>query len=73
MKRGYYLWDWFGGNNIKFDDDIGFHSLDYARKNGCFRRFAECKKHGIADIKSRIARLDRQLYELEKTELKDVR
>lgn len=73
MKRGFYLWDWFGTKTIVFRTDMDFHDMDFARKQDCFPRFNEAKKRGISDIKRRIAILEQQLRELERTTLQDVR
>ena len=71
--KGYYLWDWFNTNTIAFDANIGFHDDEYAKRQSAFRRFGDCKHHGITEIKSEIERLQCQLATLRKLKLEDVR
>ena len=72
MKRGYYLWDWYRTRTIKFDPDIAFHSDEYAKSQGCYRRFADAKQAGIAEVSAEILELKARLDQLEKLTIKDI-
>ena len=73
MKRGYYLWDWYGTKTIKFDPDIEFHSEQYAEDQDCYRRFAVAKQAGISALSAEILYLNDRLNELEKLTVKDIK
>ena len=70
---GYYLWDWYGTKTIKYCTDVHFHTDKFARENGGFKRFTDCRKHGIKKLESEIALKQQQLMILKKTTLQDVR
>ena len=73
MKRGYYLWDWYGTMTIKFDPDIEFHSEQYAEDQDCYRRFADAKQAGIKEVSAEILKLKDLLDALEKMTVKDIK
>lgn len=68
---GYYLWDWFNSRTIKFDKDATFHCDEYAKKQGAFKRFKDCKAHGIAELQTIIDELNEDLAALKDCEIKD--
>lgn len=73
MSRGYYLWDWYGTKTIKFQDDLEFHSDEYAKTQDCYRRFEEAKKVGIAELKYEIEVAQNRLESLMKLTNQDVK
>jgi hypothetical protein len=73
MKRGYYLWDWYGTRTIKFDRDIQFHCDDYAKTQDCYRRFDDAKKAGIAELEYEIEMAKGRLDALKKLTIKEVK
>ena len=73
MKKGYYLWDWYGTRTIKFDGDIQFHCDEYAKKEDCFRRFEDAKKAGIAFLEYEIEIAQNRLNALRKLTVGDLK
>lgn len=73
MKKGYYLWDWYGTKTIQFDSDIEFHSDQYAEDQDCYRRFDDAKRAGIRELEYQIDLAREQLVELKKLTVKDVK
>ena len=73
MKRGYYLWDWYGTKTIKYDPDIVFPSEQLAKVHGCYRRFQDAKRAGISAISAEILQLKARINELEKLTVKDIK
>ena len=73
MKRGYYLWDWYGTKTINFQDDLEFHSDEYAKTQDCYRRFEEAKKQGIREMELSIEIAQEQLESLKKLTIEDVK
>lgn len=73
MKRGYYLWDWYGTKTIKFQDDLEFHSDEYAKTQDCYRLFEVAKRHGIQELQASIEIAQQQLKSLKKLTIKDVK
>lgn len=72
MKRGYYLWDWFGTRTIEFDPNVTFSNDEFAAMQGAFKRFTECKKHGIKELEQEIAELTECLMKLQVLTIEDV-
>ncbi len=64
MKRGYYLWDWHGTRTIYFDSTVEFLDNAYATSQGAFKRFKDCKEHGIDELELEIAELQADLERL---------
>lgn len=73
MKRGYYLWDWRKSGTITFDTFSEFVDEDYANGQDAFRRFADAKSRGLAELSFRIDELQQLKDALEKLEIKDVK
>ena len=73
MKRGYYLWDWYGNKTIKYDPDIVLPSEQLAKVRGCYRHFRDAKRAGISAISAEILYLKDRLNELEKLTVKDIK
>ena len=71
--KGFYLWDWFETGSIKFDSDIEFQFEEYAKTQGCFRRFDDCKRHGLNELEDRIDELHALRDALKKLTVKDVK
>lgn len=73
MKKGYYMWRWFDTNQIVFDPDLKMHSEDFAKTQGCFRRFDECKKKAISDLQGEIAERQQALNGIKSLKISEVR
>ncbi len=73
MRKGYYLWRWYGINTIIFEPHLTMHCDDYARTQDCFKRFDECKKKAIKDLQTRINELEQELLEIKSLKATDVK
>lgn len=71
ILRGYYLWDWFNTRTIKYDKDINFHCDNYAKTQGAFKRFKDCKAHGVAQLEILLSGIKEDLAALKDCEIKD--
>lgn len=71
ILSGYYLWDWFNTRTIKYDKDIRFHCDKYAKTQGAFKRFKDCKAHGVAELERLLGDIKEDLAALKDCEIKD--
>jgi len=73
--RGWYCWDWYNTRTITFqdDDDLPLSNNEYAASQGCFRKFDDCRKYGLEDLKSQIVDLHDSMVALKMLEIKDVK
>lgn len=72
ILSGYYLWDWFNTRAIKYDKDIRFHCDKYAKTQGAFKRFKDCKVHGVAELERLLSDIKEDLAALKDCEIKDI-
>jgi len=57
MRKGFYMWDWYGSKQIVYDPELDMGNEVYANSQDCFKRFDDCKKRAIQDLEWRIREL----------------